>query len=461
MLGIHGVGRQRADYYLSDRSRHLPGSSPNRWVGTGAAGLGLGGPPRPEEFHRLLEGRHPRTGRPMGSGRVAVAGFDLTFSAPKSASVLFALRGVDTARRVVAAHEAAVAGALSYLEQHGVSATRRSGPERTVIPTTGMVAARFTHAVNRNGDPHLHSHVVMANLVHGLDGRWSASDRRGIEAHRQAASAVYEAHLRAGLTSALGVRWVGAPGRTPEIEGVAPELLGEFSSRAADIRRHVYEVGARSARGRQIAWAATRPAKVPPLPYRELADGWMRRAQALGMLPERGLGQVPGRVTSGRALFDEHRFAGLVSLTPHGGVRRRDVVAAFGAAAPGGIAASSLERIVARWVPTAAVGVAEPLHQRGSVVPAPHLVRALGPRPIDPSDHEVWVGAAAAIDAYRGRWGVNRSAEPLGAPRTSPDLASLPTARLADHIRAMRHLDAARSRLGLREPAPLGYDLGR
>ena len=97
----------------------------------------------------------------LGSGRVSVPAFDLTFSAPKSASVLFALAGADAARMVVAAHNEAVAGSLSYLEQHAITATRRSGPARVVLPTSGAVAAVFTHGVSRNGDPHVHSHVVL------------------------------------------------------------------------------------------------------------------------------------------------------------------------------------------------------------------------------------------------------------------------------------------------------------
>jgi conjugative relaxase-like TrwC/TraI family protein len=460
MLGVHGVRHDRADYYLSDLAHELPVSSPGHWAGDAAVGLGLTGPLQPAEFHRLLEGRHPLTGRPMGSGRVAVPALDLTFSAPKSASVLFGLGGAEIARGVVWAHTEAVAGALSYLERHGIAARRRSGPERTVIPTTGMIAGQFTHAVNRNGDPHLHSHVVMANLVHGVDGRWTACDGRGISAHRHAAAAVYAAHLRAVLSSALGVRWVRSLGQPAEIAGVAPELLGEFSSRAADIRRHMYEVGVRSARGNRVAWAATRPAKESLGSYGELAAGWARRARALGSRPELGLGQ-PRRVAPGPPLFDEHLFAGTLSHTAHGGAHRRDVVAAFGAAARDGIVAASLERIVTHWAPDPAVGVAEPLHQRLAVVPARRHLRALGPRPVDPGDHEVWVDAAAAIDAYRVRWGLARSPEPLGTGPSSSGLASLPALRLADHIRITRQIEVVRSRLGRREAAAIEHGLGR
>ena len=108
MLGIHGVGRDGADYYLSDLAPELPVPEPGRWAGGAAAGLGLEGPLEPAAFRRLLQGGHPRTGRPLGSGRTTTAAFDLTFSAPKSVSVVFALGGEAAARRVVAAHVDAV-----------------------------------------------------------------------------------------------------------------------------------------------------------------------------------------------------------------------------------------------------------------------------------------------------------------------------------------------------------------
>jgi conjugative relaxase-like TrwC/TraI family protein len=456
MLGVHGVGRDKADYYLSDLARELPVSGPGRWAGTAAAGLGLAGTVDPDGFRRLLEGRHPVTGAGLGSGRTTVAAFDLTFSAPKSASVLFALGGADVARAVVAAHAEAVEGSLSYLEQHGITAIRSSGPDRAVLPTSGAVTAVFTHGVNRNADPHVHSHVVLANLVHGADGRWSALDRRGIDAHRMAASAVYDAHLRSGLASALGVRWAGAPGRTAEVVGVPPELLGEFSTRGADIRRHMYEAGAHSGRGARVAWAATRPAKAPSAPFADLAARWQLRAEAVGLPLELESGRAVA--VAPRAVLDEHRFAGVLSLTPHGGARRRDVVAAFSAAARDGVSAPAVERLVDQWVVPGPVGVAEPLQPRRTVGPANHHLRLLGPRPVDPDDHEVWRGAARAIDAYRDRWGLGHATEPLG-PAAS--LASLPATRLADHVRTERQVATARARLGWREPLTAERGLGR
>ena len=301
----------------------------------------------------------------------------------------------------MAAHGRAVAGSLSYLEQHAITAARRSGPDRVVLPTSGAVAALFTHGVSRNGDPHLHSHLVVANLVHGADGRWSACDRRGLDAHRLAASAVYEAQLRAGLTATLGVRWTARPGRSAEVVGVGPELLAEFSSRSADIRRHMHEHGARSGRGARVAWAATRPVKAPGVPFADQAALWRRRAYAVG----NDLQLEPGRSPGGPAVLDEHRYAGVISLPAHGGAHRRDVVAAFGSAATDGADAATLDRLVAQWVPPGPPGVGEQLHQRRAVVPANHQLRALGPRPVDPDDHGVWLGAARTLDAYREQVG--------------------------------------------------------
>ena len=461
MLGIHGIGRDRARYYLSDLARELPVSEPGRWVGTAAAGLGLEGPLDEAAFERMLHGRHPATDRTMGSGRTTVTAFDLTFSAPKSASVVFALGGDAATRHVVAAHGEAVAGALTYLERHGVTAVRRSGPESAVLATEGIVGGQFTHAVNRNGDPHLHSHVVMANLVHGVDGRWSACDWRGLDAHRRAASAVYDAQLRAGLVSALGVRWSGPPGRSVEIVGVGPELLGEFSSRGADIRRHIHEVGVRSRRAALVAWAVTRPAKPPGVAHHDAVAEWEHRARAAGGPPELAVGERrPRSVAAGGQQLDEHRYASVIAQGTPGGARRRDVVAAFCAAAADGIAAPALERLVDHWVPPGPPGVAEPLHQRRAVVPANHLLRALGPRPLDPGDHELWVGAACALDAYRCRWGLARSPEPLGADSPA-SLASLSGAQLADHVRTARQLEAVRARLGRRQPPGVELALAR
>ena len=269
MLGIHGVGRDGADYYLSDLARELPVAGPGRWAGNAAAGLGLAGGVGPDDFRRLLEGRHPRTGLMLGSGRVSVAAIDLTFSAPKSASVLFALGGPEVARTVASVHDQAVAGSLAYLEQHAITATRRSGSDRVVVPTTGAVAAVFTHAVSRNGDPHLHSHVVMANLVHGcgrpLERLRPAGDRGPPHGGSRRSTRRTCAPGWRPPSASGGRRRPGRTGRDRRRRDPscsASSRLGARTSAATCTKS-----GARSGRGARVAWAATRPAKAPGAPF--------------------------------------------------------------------------------------------------------------------------------------------------------------------------------------------------
>jgi conjugative relaxase-like TrwC/TraI family protein len=466
VLGLRRIGSERALYYLSDLARELPlpfAPAPGTWAGAAAGAMGLEGPVEPAAFQALLQGRHPRTGRRLGSGRASAAGLDLTFSAPKSVSVLFALAGDDVARRVAAAHADAVSGALAYLERHALGTRRRTGGERAVLPTSGVVAGRFTHGVNRNHDPHLHTHVVMVNLVHGSDGRWGASDGRGLGAHAGATSALYEAHLRHELCRGLGVRWTVTSGKGTEIDGIPPALLGEFSSRAAEIRRHQHETGARSARGGRIAWAVTRAAKEPAPPYDVLASDWRQRADSVDRAEHIAAGR-PTRPGPGRTSVDEHAFAAVLEPLPHRGAYRRDVVQAFATAAPDGAPAPWVEELTAAWVPkpaTIAVGVAEPLHRRVDVMPGGHLVEALGPRPLDPRAHELWREAGRAIDGYRERWGLTRARDAfgLGDPPLPP--AALGAARLADHVRTRCVVDTVRTRLGRHERPAVELSLER
>ena len=435
MLGIHGVGRDKADYYLSDLARELPVAGPGHWAGRAAVGLGLGGPVSAEGFQRLLEGRHPRTGLVLGTGRTSVAAFDLTFSAPKSASVVFALAGTDAARTVVAAHAEAVAGSLSYLERHAITATRRIGPDTRRAPDQ-RGAGRRLHARSqperrpahpqprRRGQPRARSRRALGCLRPSRDRRPSQCRRGGV---RGASARRIDGGSRRPVEP-------GVPGGRRRWRGWARICWPSSRAGARTSAATGTPGGCTSARGARIAWAATRPSKGPGLPFRELTEHWQRRADAVGA----DLGLEASRPPRGPAVLDEHRFAGVIALPAHGGAHRRDVVAAFGVAAADGATAPVVERLVDQWVPDAPPGVAEPLEQRRTVVPANHHLRALGPRPVDPDDHAVWLGAARRIDAYRDRWGLTRATEPLGEKIPAQHLAALPADRLADHVRTER-----------------------
>ena len=353
--------RRGAEYYLADLAQELPLPQLGEegglavWSGRAAEGLGLrgaidpeppaGGPRRPPSDIRpsaAIGASHRPRIRPdlqraeVGERRVRVGrrggGPSGRDRAPPGRAGRAALHRVARAL-----------GASGARVSSGRSCRRRA-----------WWRASFTHGVNRNLDPHLHTHVVMANMVHGLDGRWGACDHRGLSAHRVAAAAVYESHLRVELTSRLGIRWVEAPGLRAEVDGVSPLLLGEFSSRSADIRRHMAEHGAHSARGARVAWAATRPDKRAGLDFGRAVVP-VGTAGAVVWQSSRRNGRDP-RVAPGAhpavEAVDEHRFGAMLSLAPDGAARRRDVVAAFATAAVDGADEHGLDQLTRLWTPT-------------------------------------------------------------------------------------------------------------
>jgi conjugative relaxase-like TrwC/TraI family protein len=225
------VAQGRDDYY-SGR-----GEAPGRWTGRAAETLELGGAVDEDGFVALMEGRHPGTGERLKrvGGRSKVAAFDLTFSAPKSVSVLFAIGDGRLSRALVEAHEAAVAAALDYLEREACRVRRGRGGVRREAGA-GFVAAAYRHRMSRAEDPQVHTHVVAANMARGFDGRWTALDATPIYQHAKAAGYLYQAHLRAAVRERLPwVRWGSVAKGMAEIEQIAPGVLKEFSTRRRQI----------------------------------------------------------------------------------------------------------------------------------------------------------------------------------------------------------------------------------
>ncbi len=514
MLRVARIRDPTGRYYLADLASELSpdtpgrgdlgdagnlgtGASAGRWLGTGAERLGLSGRVEAAALTAALSGRHPTQGHQLRTRESAVRAYDLTFAAPKSASVLFALGSPGAASAVRDAHEEAVEAAIAYVARHAAAVRRtepgsrepgRRGPgdrppggrdpgEREVGPVDGLVAASFTHHVSRALDPHLHSHVVVANLVHGDDGRWRAVDGRGLYAHAQAAGALYDAVLRHGVSARLGLEWSQKPSLGWELSVVDPVLVGALSSRRAeilaDLDRHARRAdrsighvsrdtgmggdgaagvaGMRatpSRRARAVAWAATRDPKTTGLSASELRTRWAGVARDVHSSVE----PVPEGLTrrAARAEIDEHRFATAVYEAGPRGVARRDVVRAWAVALPTGAAASSIARCVdalCDW--GTAVGVAEPVRAPARVVPPPHVLRALGPRPAAPGQLSVWLSAASSITRYRARWEVRDPSRVLGS-ETRSELAAMPARRFDDHLSTVREIDEALSSLGRR-----------
>lgn len=241
----------------------------------------------------------------------AVHGFDFTFAPPKSVSVVWALGDAGVREQVEAAHHDAIKHIVHMMEADSIR-TRQGAGGVVQTETRGVVAAAFDHWDSREGDPHLHTHLVVANRVQGPDGAWRTLDSHGALMPAQVAlSEAYDNHLMDALSSRLGVEWhvrsVSRTGREHwEIDGVDDRLLKVFSTRHAQIEAAREEASADGAGHWDAdakAWAGTRSDKKHHS-LEELTHSWRERArQAVGDQPLRGVtgrplpapGTVPGQ----------------------------------------------------------------------------------------------------------------------------------------------------------------------
>lgn len=277
------------------------------------------------------------------------SGLDVVVSAPKSVSVLYALADLPTAATVAAAHERAVAEALGYLERHTTHGLRghQGGDSRARrIRTDGFVAAAFTHHTSRADDPQLHTHIVIANLLRGEDGRWSSVDSRAVYRHARTAGCVYQAVLRGELTRTLGVDWGPVRKGVAEIVGIPRPLLLQFSTRRTAIERELDRTGSTGRRAAQRAAYRTRTVKTH-LPAETLRERWTEATRALGADPKRIVAETVHRRRS-PAL----PVAGVVAAQlfgPSGLTRaatsfdRRDVIQALTETLPAGLSISGVQ----------------------------------------------------------------------------------------------------------------------
>jgi conjugative relaxase-like TrwC/TraI family protein len=292
MLSIGKLGKGQENYYLEKVAEGAEdyysgeGEEAGQWLGD-AAELGLSGEVEPDQLVAMLTGMNPATGDPLGlravAGNGAVPGFDLTFSAPKSVSLTWALGGPEAAAEVKAAHQRSVEVALGYMQREACW-TRRgtdSVGERVFLKGNGFLAAGYLHRSSRNGDPQLHTHVLIANATKGPDGRWTRLYHPAIYDHAKTAGYIYEAHLRHELTRRLGVEWQPVRNGIAEIKGFADEWLKTFSTRRAEILEAAGPDA--SARARQVATLTTRDAKEKGLAPENLREGWRSKGEEIGL----------------------------------------------------------------------------------------------------------------------------------------------------------------------------------
>lgn len=314
-------GGGTTDYYTAK------GNPPGVWKGRGLAALGItaGGRSTRLEARRLYERlADPTDGRPLtalarrlaraGTGgdakadapaapeqaatagdgaetreadmtatprRAHVNSYDLTFTMPKSVSILWATGDETTRRAIMACHFEAVDRTIGWLEDN-VAAVRRGKGGAIQEKPLGLVAQRYDHWESRDGDPHLHSHLLVANLAPCADGQWRALDGRPLLANVVAASERHQNILLDLLHDRLGYTFVPRDGAnrsgsrmaTLDVAGVPAELIDAFSSRhiaiATEQERIERAMAARlgrpltareKAQANQDAWQRTRKPK--------------------------------------------------------------------------------------------------------------------------------------------------------------------------------------------------------
>src|SRR5579871_1777141 len=277
------------------------------WHGQLAAELGLVGEVGDEQFLRLAEGQHPTTGEQLvrhqtrrqtttAFGETATtmehrAGWDATFSAPKTVS-LTALVGGDA--RVREAHEASVDVALDELEQY---VQARLGGNRTPETTGNFIAAKFEHDSARPVDgyaaPQLHTHVVVFNLTETEDGQIRPLQPRELYKTQQYATAVYRSELAMRL-SALGYEVERGKSGQPEIVGYSAEYVDASSPRRKQIEEHLAREQRQGAGAAQIAAHQTREAKLD-LSHDEVRSQHRTMARAFGDQPAHVVGDARER----------------------------------------------------------------------------------------------------------------------------------------------------------------------
>ena len=295
LIGSVAVGID--DYYVGS------GEAPGVWQGHLAADLGLVGVVDADDLRALLIGDEPGTGVGLLAGHRSrkVAAFDLTFSAPKSVSLLWAFAGPEVSAVASIGHVEAVAVALDFMERRAGATRQMVDGERRRLPT-GIAAATFVHRTSREGDPQLHTHAVVANLGRRPDGSFAALDATPIYEWAKAAGSVYQEELRSRLTARLGVEWGQDRNGCREIVGLNSGWLRTFSKRTVAIEEHLAGAGPEDPTPKQrmraddAASLATRPSKDRSYTPEMLRERWQSESDQIGMPVGHGLeAEVCGR----------------------------------------------------------------------------------------------------------------------------------------------------------------------
>jgi len=289
MVSITNVSSgQAATYYQQD---NYYTKSEGQWQGKGAEELGLQGEVQKEDFEKIINGQD-REGNQIiangGEGHTHRAGTDLTFSAPKSVSIMSEVLGNTEVRE---AHEKAVSEALRYAEQHFSEARQTKDGVTEKVNTGNLVIAKFTHGISRELDPQLHTHAVVMNMTQREDGQWRAVSNEEIYNNKMLIGQVYRNELAANLKE-LGYNVQSDNKGLFEIRGVDEKLREHFSQRSEQINEKVKELkesglypNADASKLREIATLGSRDGK-QNVDMNTVRESWKERMEKQGYTKE-------------------------------------------------------------------------------------------------------------------------------------------------------------------------------
>ena len=315
-----------------------------------------GGDADPEVVARWLdEGVAPSGECGRAHGKAGVHGFDLTFCAPKSVSLVRVFGDDVLDKAVSAAHQTAIAEALEYLAHHA-GYTRVHNPvtgEKDLVKLPGVVAAAYQHETSRAGDPHLHTHVLVPNRQARADGRLVSIDGTSLFHEARAAGIIYQATLRHELHQLMGIEWGPVDPFTgmAEIAGIEPTTIAAWSQRSTQLREWAANNltvvdTARELSQAQLAAAqkATRPRKPESLSWAELRAGWRADGRGLqvsraAQRDARAAREAAARTAAARmsrtgVAVDRRAVAAMAARSDKAALTRADLVEVIGAQLP-------------------------------------------------------------------------------------------------------------------------------
>ena len=290
-----GLGASAGTYYTNDpyreaqhRDEYYAQDGGGVWWSPSGSVVRHGAPIDLDSFRDLCAGLDPRTGNALvrGAGEGHRAGWDVTYSAPKAFSVLWAAADSVSRKRLEAIQASAVDEALGFLNEEGLVEVRLGAGGRIKQPAAGLTVGRFSHYTSRAGDPNVHTHCVFVNVAAGRDGKLRTLETYKLHAGCHMAGAAYRAALSSRLAEELGFAARPAGRGQFEIRGVPQVALDAFSKRSAEVEAVLAggRAGSSSAQ-KEIANLSTRGAKADLPTGPALEARWREELDALGIDP--------------------------------------------------------------------------------------------------------------------------------------------------------------------------------